>query len=211
VLPARQGANRGWTFSRRVATSIDAMTFRFFTPARLGPAPVIDALSAAPELLAATLALMRSADQDLLTFHFLDLVSSALLTPSGRLYSRPPSAVGRAGPAYAALREVASRGGELLGDLGRDTVAGAVGWEGGQRPERPDHWATDLVQDLPPASRVGTRIALLAAFAPESIGYGDVGLWRLFHPGDADLVRLVAFGAITATDHVARASDPAHH
>jgi hypothetical protein len=52
---------------------------------------------------------------------------------------------------------------------------------------------------------VGARIVLLAAFAPGAISVGDVGLWRLTHPDDADLVRLIGYGAITATDHVARA------
>ncbi|MEU5671509.1 hypothetical protein ABZ749_14280, partial [Micromonospora sp. NPDC047753] len=70
--------------------------------------------------------------------------------------------------------------------------------------------AVDLVRDVPGADRVGTRIALLAAFAPGAISPGDVALWRLSHPADADLVRLVAYGAITATDHVAQALASAH-
>ncbi|MFC7279734.1 carboxymuconolactone decarboxylase family protein [Paractinoplanes rhizophilus] len=112
------------------------------------------------------------------------------------------------GVAYAALRLAA--GGDLLGEAARETVAGTVRWEDGAHPARPAEWAADLVRDLPPADRVGARIALLAAFAPAAISRGDVGLWRLTHPADADLVRLVAFGAMTATDHVARSLDPAH-
>ncbi|MGC4812153.1 carboxymuconolactone decarboxylase family protein [Micromonospora sp. DT228] len=114
------------------------------------------------------------------------------------------------GVAYAALTDAATRGGDLLGDVARQTVTATVRWEDGRFPARPADWAVDLVRDVPGADRVGTRIALLAAFAPSAISVGDVALWRLSHPGDVDLVRLVAFGAITATDHVARALASAH-
>ncbi|WP_433279977.1 carboxymuconolactone decarboxylase family protein [Micromonospora sp. CA-244673] len=180
----------------------------------------------------------------LLAFHFINRVVSALLDPDllpgglqrspmvrsvgGRLYARtargakepgrslpfvdagttaPPAWAGDSpvGVAYAALRDAALRGGDLLGDVARQTVAATVRWEDGRFPDRPADWAVDLVRDVPGTDRVGTRIALLAAFAPGSISPGDVALWRLSHPGDADLVRLVAYGAMTATDHVARA------
>ncbi|MBM2614351.1 carboxymuconolactone decarboxylase family protein [Actinoplanes sp. LDG1-06] len=111
--------------------------------------------------------------------------------------------------AYAALKDAAAGGGELLGEAARETVVATVRWEDGKHPSQPAEWATDLVRELPATDRVGARIALLAAFAPAAISQGDTGLWRLSHPADADLVRLVAFGAITATDHVARALDPA--
>jgi len=328
------------------------MTYRFFTPAKasaatgrtaevyrqlrhefLGPVPTFQALSAVPELLAATWALMREAllagdesrvDRELvasvvsranrcrfcvdahvmllhalgehelaevvarggpppeprhaelaawaeasrspraagwsspyrpevtgtlLAFHFINRIVSALLDPDllpgglqrspvvrsvgGRLYTRtarqprepgrslpllgagppaPPAWAGDSpvGVAYAALKQVATQGGELLGQVARRTVLATVLWEDGRHPDRPAEWAADLIRDLPGADRVGTRIALLAAFAPGAIGAGDVALWRLSHPADADLVRLVAYGAITATDHVAQALSPAH-
>ena len=184
----------------------------------------------------------------LLAFHLINRVVSALLAPDllpgglqrfpavrhvgGRVCSRaargptepgrglallgapatsPPAWAGDSpvGIAYAALRDVAAGGGGLLSEMGRRTVTGTVRWEDGRHPAQPAEWATDLVRDLPGAERAGTRIALLAAFAPSAITQGDVGLWRLSHPADADLVRLVAYGAITATDHVARALDPA--
>jgi AhpD family alkylhydroperoxidase len=113
------------------------------------------------------------------------------------------------GVAYASLRSAATQGGDLLSEVARQTVAATVCWEDGRHPARPADWAADLVRELPGADRVGTRIALLAAFAPGAISPGDVALWRLSHPADADLVRLVAYGAITATDHVARALTPA--
>ncbi|WP_250005292.1 carboxymuconolactone decarboxylase family protein [Actinoplanes sp. M2I2] len=124
----------------------------------------------------------------------------------------PPAWAGDSpvGVAYAALREAATDGGELLSEAARHTVAATVSWADGRHPERPAEWATDLVRDLPGRDRVGARIALLAAFAPAAITPGDVALRRLTHPSDADLVRLVAYGAIAATDHVARALDPAH-
>lgn len=185
----------------------------------------------------------------LLAFHFINRVVSALLAPDllpgglqrlpgvrnigGRLYARAasdPKPPGRSltlldtagsappgwaadspvGVAYAALADAAARGGDLLGEAGRRTVTATVRREDGRHPARPADWATDLVRDLPGAARAGTCIALKAAFAPAAITEGDVGLWRLSHPDDADLVRLVAFGAITATDHVALALDPAH-
>ena len=326
------------------------MTYRFFTPAKasaasgltaavyqqlrnefLGPVPTFQALSAVPEVLAATWALMREAllagdsrvDRELvasavsranrcrfcvdahvtllhalgehelaeviarggtppqprhaelvawaeasrspvaadwnspyrpevtgtlLAFHFINRVVSALLDPdllpgglqrsaavrsvAGRLYARtarepkepgrslplldagttvPPAWAGDSpvGVAYASLRNAAMHGGNLLGDVARQTVTATVRWEDGRYPDRPADWAVDLVRDVPGTDRVGTRIALLAAFAPSAISAGDVALWRLSHPDDADLVRLVAYGAITATDHVARALSPA--
>jgi AhpD family alkylhydroperoxidase len=161
----------------------------------------------------------------LLAFHFLNRIVSALLAPDllpgglqrfpavrsagGRLYARTARAYvepgdNSVGVAYTALRDVALRGGELLSEVTRETVTGTVRWEDGRHPERPADWAGELVRDLPPTDRVGARIVLLAAFAPGAISAGDVGLWRLAHPADADLVRLIAYGAVTATDHVAR-------
>ncbi|MCW3819146.1 carboxymuconolactone decarboxylase family protein [Micromonospora sp. DR5-3] len=328
------------------------MTYRFFTPAKasaatgltaevyrqlrdefLGPAPTFQALSAVPQVLAATWALMREAllagdtsrvDRELvaaavsranrcrfcvdahvmllhalgehelaevvarggtppeprhaelvrwaeasrspgaaewtspyrpevtgtlLAFHFINRIVSALLDPDllpgglqrspvvrsvgGRLYARtarepkepgrslplldagptaPPAWAGDSpvGVAYASLRTAAMQGADLLGDVAHRIVTATVCWEDGRHPAQPAQWAADLIRDLPGADRVGTRIALLAAFAPSAIRAGDVALWRLSHPDDADLVRLVAYGAITATDHVAQALSPAH-
>ncbi|GIE99463.1 carboxymuconolactone decarboxylase family protein [Paractinoplanes rishiriensis] len=113
------------------------------------------------------------------------------------------------GVAYAALRDAAAPGGDLLSAVARRTVAATVRWEDGRHPADAAAWATELTRDLPAADRVGTRIALLAAFAPGAISVGDVGLWRLSRPADEDLVRLVAYGAITATEHIAGALAPA--
>jgi AhpD family alkylhydroperoxidase len=125
---------------------------------------------------------------------------------------RPPAWAGDSpvGIAYAALKQAALEGGQLLSEAARQTVTATVNWEDGQHPARPQDWAVELVRDLPGEDRVGTRLALLAAFAPSAVGRGDVELWRLSRPADADLVRLLAYGAMTATDHVARALTPAH-
>jgi hypothetical protein len=90
--------------------------------------------------------------------------------------------------------------------VARQTVTATVRREDGRQSARP----AELVRHLPGTDRVGTRIALLAAFAPGAISPDDVALWRPSHPADADLVRLVVYGAITTTDHVARAMIPAH-
>ncbi|SCF02491.1 alkylhydroperoxidase AhpD family core domain-containing protein [Micromonospora viridifaciens] len=317
----------------KAATGLTAEVYRQMRDEFLGPAPTFQALSAVPEVLAATWALMREAllagdvsrvDRELvasavsranrcrfcvdahvmllhalgahelaevvargetpaepryaelaawaeasrspvaadwsspyrpevtgtlLAFHFINRIVSALLDPDllpgglqrspvvrsvgGRLYARtareskepgrslslldagtaaPPGWAGDSpvGVAYASLKNAAMQGGDLLSDVARQTVTATVRWEDGRHPARPAEWAADLIRDLPGADRVGARIALLAAFAPSAIRAGDVGLWRLSHPADADLVRLVAYGAITATDHVAQALSPAH-
>jgi AhpD family alkylhydroperoxidase len=163
-----------------------------------------------------------------LAFHFINRVVSALLDSDllpgglqrsstvramgGRLYAR----VARESKkprvpveiAYAALRAEAMDVGMLLGAGAQMKIASIVDSDDGVHPRRPGEWATSMVHDLPAEDRVGARIALLAAFAPSAISQGDVALWRLSHPADADLVRLVAYGAITATDHVAQTLTP---
>ncbi|MEV6970317.1 carboxymuconolactone decarboxylase family protein [Hamadaea sp. NPDC051192] len=162
-------------------------------------------------------------------FHFINRMVSALLDPDllpgglqrssvvrtvgGRLYAKvareakvPQTTVERA---YADLRRVASNADGLLSATAQHHIAAVVSAEDGIHPARPADWAVDLVRDLPALDRVGARIALLAAFAPSALSQGDVALWRLSHPADADLVRLVAYGAITATEHVANTAHAA--
>lgn len=106
------------------------------------------------------------------------------------------------GVAYAALRSVAGRGAALLGDDARALVVQTVDALDGAHPQRPADWAWSLVTALPTEDRIGARMALLAAFSPAAIAPGDVALWRLSRPADADLIHLLAFGAMTAVDHV---------
>ena len=126
--------------------------------------------------------------------------------------AEPPAWAGDSpvGVAYAVLKDAAGQGGAMLSEVARQTVTSTVSWENGRFPGEPGLWAADLVRDLSGKDRAGTRIALLAAFAPAAISPADVAVWRLSYPDDADLVRIVAYGAITATDHVAQALAPAH-
>jgi AhpD family alkylhydroperoxidase len=116
----------------------------------------------------------------------------------------PPAWAGSSpiGVAYAALRSVAGRGAALLGDEARALVVQTVDALDGAHPKRPTDWAWSLVRDLPTEDRLGARIALLAAFSPAAISLGDAALWKQTRPADADLIHLVAFGAMTAVDHV---------
>jgi hypothetical protein len=116
----------------------------------------------------------------------------------------PPSWAGSSpiGFAYAALRSAAGRGAGLLGDKARALLAHTVGALDGAHPAQPADWARSLVAELPSEDRIGARMALLAAFSPAAITMGDVGLWQLSRPADADLIHLLAFGAMTAVDHI---------
>lgn len=105
------------------------------------------------------------------------------------------------GLAYAALRAAAGRTG-LLGDEARALVVRTVHALDGAHPARPADWARSLVTTLPSQDRIGARMALLAAFSPAAITVGDVALWRLTRPADADLIHVLAFGAMAAVEHV---------
>ncbi|MEV0388649.1 carboxymuconolactone decarboxylase family protein [Nonomuraea sp. NPDC050643] len=152
--------------------------------------------------------------------------------------AEPPWAAGTpVGAAYAALLAAAGAGGELLGDRARAAVADAVaGWDG-EHPAVGAAWLDGPLTDLPPEDRAGARLALLTAFAPYRVTDADVAAWRgsaitgadvsawdesvitdADMPAwdgsaatDADLVRLCAFGAISATAHLAaRITTTAH-
>jgi AhpD family alkylhydroperoxidase len=103
--------------------------------------------------------------------------------------------------AYATLRAVAGDGDDLLGGAARAAVTDAVaGWDGRHPPMGGD-WLDGPLAEVPTWDRPGARLALLAALAPYRITDADVHAWR--GPAtDEDLVRLVAFGAITATERM---------
>ncbi|MFG1827027.1 carboxymuconolactone decarboxylase family protein [Microbispora bryophytorum] len=108
-----------------------------------------------------------------------------------------------AGTAFTALRAAAGEGGHLLDDTARDAVVEAVaGWDG----EHPSlsGWPAGPLEDVAPAQRPAARLALLAALAPYRVTDADVAAWREAGGGrsDADLVRLLAFGAITAVRRI---------
>jgi AhpD family alkylhydroperoxidase len=110
------------------------------------------------------------------------------------------------GPAYLALRTAAMAGGALLSEPAREVVTTAIERSDGAHPPLTGGWLTDLVADLPDDQRPGARLALLAALAPYRVADSDVAAWRSIHPDDADLVRLVAFGAILAVEKVEAAA-----
>ncbi|GII77928.1 alkyl hydroperoxide reductase AhpD [Sphaerisporangium rufum] len=100
-----------------------------------------------------------------------------------------------AGRAHAALRAVAAAGGDLLGPPARRAVERAVaGWDG-QHPPPGAGWPAEALPGLSTADRPGARLALLAAVAPYRITDAEVAAWRGPGRTDAELVRLVAFGA----------------
>jgi len=106
------------------------------------------------------------------------------------------------GPAYAALRTAATRGGDLLDRAARGVVLELVAASDGSHPPLRTAWLDDEMVSLPAATRPGARLAALAALAPYRVTVADVTAWRAVRPADADLVRLVAFGAFAATDRV---------
>ncbi|MEU1615828.1 carboxymuconolactone decarboxylase family protein [Streptomyces sp. NPDC005722] len=108
------------------------------------------------------------------------------------------------GTAFAALRRAAAVGGERLGDTAREAVVAAVdAWDGTPPPLGGDPAAAALAA-VPVAERPGARLALLAALAPYRITEADAEAWRIADPDpyDADLVRLLAFGAMTAVSRI---------
>jgi AhpD family alkylhydroperoxidase len=107
------------------------------------------------------------------------------------------------GTAFAALRASAMTGGALLSDQARARILATVaGWDGAH-PPMTSGWLQQPLAAVPAADRPGTRLALLAALAPYRITDAEVATWRSArHPTDADLVRLLAFGAISAVNHI---------
>ncbi|MGI8331723.1 carboxymuconolactone decarboxylase family protein [Actinomadura scrupuli] len=110
------------------------------------------------------------------------------------------------GTAFAALRATATTGGALLGEPARATVLSTVtGWEGGAHPPLADGRLDRPLAALPAPDRPGARLALLTALAPYRITDADVTGWRGTGRTDAELVRLLAFGALAAVERAERA------
>jgi len=110
---------------------------------------------------------------------------------------------GPLGTAYATFRRAAGAGAELLDDP--SIVHSVLSWWDGAHPALSGGWIPDAVAAASPADRPGVRLALLAAAAPYRITERDVAAWRATGPGDrgdAELVRLLAFGAIAAVDRI---------
>ncbi len=113
------------------------------------------------------------------------------------------------GVAYAALRDAAAAGGSLLSWPARDLVVEAIaGWQGADTPLVADGLEVRLAE-LAPGDRPGARLALLAAWAPLHVSDADVSAWRVWHGDDAALVRLLAFGAMSAVERISQWTVPA--
>ncbi|WP_329239145.1 carboxymuconolactone decarboxylase family protein [Actinoallomurus sp. NBC_01490] len=105
--------------------------------------------------------------------------------------------------ALAALRGTAAIGGALLSAPGRDLLRRTVAEWDGTRPSSPGTWLSGRLASLPEADRPATGLALLAALSPHDITDAEVTAWRTAADmTDADLVRLLAYGAITVVDRI---------
>jgi hypothetical protein len=104
--------------------------------------------------------------------------------------------------AYNALRTAATSGGVLLTAAARTCVLDAVtAWDGSHQP-LDTLWLDNLLANLPAGDRPAARLALLAALAPHRTTDAHVTTWRGAHHSDADLVRLLAFGAMAAVNRI---------
>jgi AhpD family alkylhydroperoxidase len=106
------------------------------------------------------------------------------------------------GRAMAALRAATAPGATLLTDAGQAAVRATVaGWDG-SHPPLSSGWLERPLAGLPKTDRPAARLALLAAIAPYRITDAHVAELRRVHPADADLVRLLAWGAAIAVDRI---------
>lgn len=106
------------------------------------------------------------------------------------------------GYAIAVLRAVAAAGGALLSPSARDAVQASVSaWDGAHPPLSGGKLEQGLA-GLSSAERPGASLALLAAIAPYRVTDADVAAWRGSHRNDAELVRLLAYGAMAAVDRI---------
>ncbi|WP_232248546.1 carboxymuconolactone decarboxylase family protein [Streptacidiphilus rugosus] len=121
--------------------------------------------------------------------------------------SVPPAWAGGSpvGVAYATLRAVAAGGAALLGPEAQARVGATVAaWDGAHAPLGAG-WLDTPLAGLPAADRPAARLALLAALAPYRLTEADVASWRASaqeQGTDANLVRVLAFGAITAVERI---------
>jgi AhpD family alkylhydroperoxidase len=106
------------------------------------------------------------------------------------------------GAAVAALQTAAAAGRELLGASARAVIRTRVAEWDGTHPPLSGGWLDEPLAATPTTDRPGARLALLAALAPYRITDANVAAWRATHSADADLVRLLAFGAVTAVDRI---------
>ncbi|MFG2040645.1 carboxymuconolactone decarboxylase family protein [Dactylosporangium sp. NPDC048998] len=142
--------------------------------------------------------------------------SLSLLTPAAggatSAAGEPAWAAGApVGTAWVAFSRASKAGGALLGDAARDALLSAVDAWDGEHPELGNGWLDRAVTGVPEDQLPAARLAVLAAIAPYRLTDSAVAAWRSSvgpdgaGRSDADLVRLLAYGAFTAVDRLAAA------
>ncbi|MFF3438744.1 DNA-binding protein [Streptosporangium sp. NPDC002721] len=106
------------------------------------------------------------------------------------------------GPAYAALRDSAAKGGLLLSEDARTAVRDTVGRHLGEYLPTDDGWPATSLGTLAPGDRAGATLAILAALAPDQITEDDVASWRSGRYSDHCLLHLLAFGAMLTVERI---------
>lgn len=108
--------------------------------------------------------------------------------------------------AFAALSGAMAPGGDLLSAAAREMIYARVArWDGAHLPPS-GSWLPEALAGLPAAEQPGARLALLAAIEPHRIDATAVAAWcASAHSDDAELVRLIAYGAFTAVQRIADA------
>jgi AhpD family alkylhydroperoxidase len=104
------------------------------------------------------------------------------------------------GTAYAALRAATTAGGALLSAAARTAVLdGVAAWDGDHPSLATTAWLDAPLSTLHGDERAAARLALLAALAPYRLTDADAAAWTGNGP---DLIRVLAFGAMTAVVRV---------
>ncbi|GAA2296249.1 carboxymuconolactone decarboxylase family protein [Nonomuraea roseoviolacea subsp. roseoviolacea] len=147
------------------------------------------------------MAYTRTVHRELARGAALPLLADVPLAPSPAWAGDTPMAT-----AFAALRGAAGAGAAFLSERSRPLLRAAVAEPAatGSLPRGP--WLTQRLTRFPEADRPAAGLALLAALAPHDVTEVEVTAWRgTTGATDADLVRLLAFGAMTAVDRIEEA------
>lgn len=127
---------------------------------------------------------------------------SLALLPDLPPSSGPDLADERVGTAFHALKCAAGSGAELLTLEAAEVVKAVVGEWNGEHPPMVGTWLNAPLEALRPEDRPGAKLAILGALASYRITDEDVAAWRGTDHEDADLIRVLAFGAITAVERI---------
>jgi len=105
--------------------------------------------------------------------------------------------------AFATLAQVTAHGaGRALSPQARAVTAARIAQWHGQAPGLSTAWADAPLAELAPAERPAARLALLTALAPYQVTAADVAAYQAGHPGDQQLLALLAWSAFTAARRV---------